>query len=162
MMKTVETIKPWLLLAGRLLLAGLFTYSAWVHLRDPVAFQIKVNEYNILPPAWERPFALILPWIMLGSSILLALGFFSRPAASALTLALASFLIAVGVNLYRQRVMGCGCFSEEGARIGWGLMAFDSFLLLLSLGLVVEGGGRFSLDQVIFGGRRKMKIFRSA
>lgn len=141
--------EDFLKLAGRLLLAGLFSWSGWIHVQDPIVFQIKVNEYNILPPAWEGMFAQVLPWVMLAAAGLLVLGLLTRAGSGALGLCLISFLIAVGVNLYRQRVLGCGCFSEEGSQIGWGLMAQDLGLFLVALYLIWKGGGRISLDRLI-------------
>jgi uncharacterized membrane protein YphA (DoxX/SURF4 family) len=133
----------------RLVLAGLFIYSAILHIRDPFTFMNKVNEYNILPSAWVQPFAYILPWSMAVCAGLLVIGLAVRPAAAGLGLMLVSFIIAIGVNIYRDRVLGCGCFSAEGHAIGWPLVIQDIFLLAATIFLVLRGAGRFSIDAFI-------------
>ena len=148
----LDSSKLWspALLLLRLGLAATFLYSAVHHLSDPIAFVIKVSEYDVLPASLVEPFALVLPWAMVGSSILLAAGLVTRPAAGALGLMLLSFIIAVGINIYRDKVMGCGCFSEQGAAIGWPLVLEDVSLLLLTLALIFRGGGRWGLDSKVY------------
>lgn len=135
-------------LLARVLLAGLFVYSAWHKILDPLSFQIKVNEYEILPAAWEAIFARVAPWVMMVSAGLLLLGLLTRVGAGALALMLMSFMVAIGVNVYRDRVLGCGCFSEEGHQVGWLLVVQDFGLFLVSGYLVWRGGGRWSVDGV--------------
>lgn len=134
----------------RLGLAATFLWSAVHHLRDPIAFVIKVSEYDILPASLVEPFAIWLPWVMAVSSGLLVIGLLTRPAAGSQALMLLSFIIAVGVNIYRDKVMGCGCFSEEGSQIGWPLIIQDISLLLLTVILIWRGGGAWSADNIIY------------
>jgi uncharacterized membrane protein YphA (DoxX/SURF4 family) len=133
----------------RLVLAGVFIYSAGFHIRDPFTFMNKVNEYDILPSAWVQPFAYILPWAMAGCAGLLVFGLATRLAAAGLAGMLVSFIVAIGVNLYRDRVLGCGCFSEEGHSIGWPLVIQDVLLLAATANLILQGGRRFALDALI-------------
>ena len=149
-MKVNAHIPSPVLLLLRLGLAAVFLYSAAHHLQDPIALVIKVSEYDILPAKWVESFALVMPWAMVGTSVLLILGLATRPAAGAQGLMLLSFIIAVGVNIYRDKVMGCGCFSEQGSRIGWPLVVQDVSLLLLGLTLVFQGGGKWSFDTVVY------------
>jgi uncharacterized membrane protein YphA (DoxX/SURF4 family) len=136
-------------LLARLFLAGLFIYSAWHKIGDPVSFQIKVNEYDILPVSWEELFAIVLPWAMVISSGLLIIGFLTRAASGTQALMLVSFIVAISVNVYRDKVLGCGCFSEEGHQIG-PLLVFQDFLLLaVTSYLMVRGGRRFSVDALM-------------
>ncbi|HUT53550.1 MAG TPA: MauE/DoxX family redox-associated membrane protein [bacterium] len=140
--------EDWAALAARLFLAGLFIYSSWHKIQDPIAFQIKVNEYEILPAAWEATFARVAPWVMMVSAELLVLGLLTRAGAGALLLLLVSFMVAIGVNVYRDRVLGCGCFSEEGHQVGWLLVVQDLALFLVAGWLAWRGGGRWSVDHV--------------
>ena len=142
-------LEDYLAVLARLILAGLFIYSAWQKLLDPLSFMIKVNEYEILPAVLEEPFAYIAPWVMVISSVLLILGLGTRLGGGALGLLLISFLIAIGVNIYRDRVLGCGCFSEEGAQVGFGLLFQDMMLLGLAAYLVWRGGGKLSVDSLL-------------
>jgi uncharacterized membrane protein YphA (DoxX/SURF4 family) len=133
----------------RLLLAVVFIWSGWHKALDPIGFVIKVNEYEILPARWVEPFALALPWAMIVTSGLLAAGLLTRPAAAGQALMLLSFIVAVSVNIYRDRVLGCGCFSEQGSQIGWGLVTQDICLMGLAALVAVKGAGRFSVDGAI-------------
>jgi uncharacterized membrane protein YphA (DoxX/SURF4 family) len=141
--------EDWAAPAARLLLAGLFIYSSWHKILDPISFQIKVNEYEILPAAWEGVFARVAPWVMMAGAALLVLGLFTRAGAGALALMLMSFMVAIGVNVYRDRVLGCGCFSEEGHPVGYLLLAQDFGLFLVAGFLVWRGGGRWGLDRFL-------------
>lgn len=132
--------------AVRLMLALVFAYSAWHKIEDPISFMIKVSEYEILPPAWEETFAFTLPWAQMVCAGFLLAGALSRAAAFVSASMLLSFVIAIGVNIYRDRVLGCGCFSEEGNQIGWTLVLFDLFLFAASGWLMVKGGGRLGVD----------------
>jgi len=134
-------------LVFRLLLSVLFIWSAWHKIQDPVSFQVKVNEYEILPVSWEEPFAYILPWVMVTSSGMLAAGILTRLAAATQAGMLAMFMVAIGVNVYRERVLGCGCFSEEGSPLGWDLLLLDAGLLSVAAALVIFGGGLISIDR---------------
>lgn len=142
-------------LVVRLVLAALFLYSAVHHLRDPFTFMNKVNEYDILPSTWVQPFAYVLPWAMVVCAGLLVIGLATRPAAAGLGLMLISFITAIAVNIYRDKVMGCGCFSEEGHAIGWPLVIQDIVLLAGTVFLVLRGGGRMSVDEVVMRAIRK-------
>ena len=123
---------PWLALLGRLVLGITFIWSSIHKIQDPVAFALLVYDYEILPAVLVNPFAYALPWVELSSGVLILLGLFTRPAASAQFLMLASFIIAIAVNLFRAKVLGCGCFSEEGGQpIGWDLVGRDLGLMLL-------------------------------
>jgi len=139
--------KNFLLLLMRFGLAGTFFWSAVHHLRDPLAFVIKVSEYEVLPARLVEPFAMVLPWAMMVSSGLLVIGLFTRPASGVQALMLVSFIAAVGINIFRDKVMGCGCFSEEGSQIGWPLLVQDLSFLLLAVILILQGGGAWSFDR---------------
>jgi len=144
-----ETAEDFTALILRLGLAGLFIYSAWHKIGDPIDFMLKVDEYEVLPAAWSEPFAYVLPWLMIAASASLIPGVLTRAGAGGLGLMLISFIIAISINVYRDRVLGCGCFSEEGHTIGGTLLAQDFALLACASYLVARGGRRFSLDALI-------------
>lgn len=125
---------PGLALLGRLVLGATFIWSSIHKIQDPVSFALLVYDYEILPGALVNPFAYTLPWVELASGVLIILGLFTRVAASAQFLMLLSFILAIAVNLFRAKVLGCGCFSEEGGHpIGWDLVGRDFGLMLLCI-----------------------------
>jgi uncharacterized membrane protein YphA (DoxX/SURF4 family) len=134
---------------SRLVLAGVFLYAARHKIADPFYFMEKVHEYDLIPATWVEPVAYALPWAEIAGALLLLLGLFTRVAGGGLGLMLLSFIIPIGVNIYRDRVLGCGCFSEEGNPIGWGLVLQDLVLLASALFLVLRGSRRFALDRLL-------------
>ncbi len=146
----LETAEDFTALIFRLVLAGLFLYSAIPKALDPIVFVLKVDEYMVLPAAWSEPFAYFLIWSMIAASLSLVPGILTRAGAVGGGLLLISFIIAIGINLYRDRVgLDCGCFGEEGSAIGWRLVTQDVLLLACASYLVARGGRRFSIDALI-------------
>ena len=134
----------------RLLLAGLFLYSAIPKIIDPIGFIIKIDEYNVLPPEFVEPFGTYLPWLMIVSSAFLIIGLGTRGAAGAISLMILSFLIAIGINIYRETSgLPCGCFGENSGDVGWVLFIQDVGLFLLSAYIILRGCGRFGLDRLV-------------
>ncbi len=134
----------------RLLLAGLFLVSGIPKIKDPVGFIIKIDEYNVVPPEYVEPFGTYLPWVMIVSGALLIIGLGARGAAGATSLMLISFLIARGINIYRETTgLPCGCFGEDSGDVGWVLFIQDLGLLLLSVYIILRGCGKFGLDRLI-------------
>ena len=121
---------PWLSAAGRLVLGLTFIWSSLHKLQDPTTFAVLVYDYDILPAKLVNPFAYSLPWVELSSGAFLLLGLFTRPAAATQFLMLASFIVAIAVNLFRAKVLGCGCFSESDHPIGWDLVGRDLGMML--------------------------------
>lgn len=143
-------------MAGRLALGVTFIWSSIHKIQDPVAFALLVYDYEILPAVLVNPFAYTLPWVELASGVLILLGLFTRIAVSAQFLMLASFIIAIAVNLFRAKVLGCGCFSEEGGHpIGWDLVGRDLGLMLLCLQVFFYYQRRLALGPWLWGKIRK-------
>lgn len=164
-------LEPYFALLVRILLAGLFIYSAWHKIADPISFQMKVYEYEFPPTSWVEavnswtglevhpeewvgPVSRVLPWLMVISGALLLFGFLSRGGALLQVLLLLLFTAAIEVNIYREVVMSCGCFSEEGHAIGNDLVARNLVLLVLSGYVLDRGPGRFAVDAFL------LKIYR--
>ena len=149
---------PWLSIAGRLVLGATFIWSSIHKIKDPVAFALLVYDYEILPGQLVNPFAYSLPWVELGSGVLILLGLFTRVAAGAQFLMLSSFVIAIAVNLFRSKVLGCGCFSEEGgSTIGWDLVGRDLGMMLWAAQIFLYYQRRLALGPWLWGKIRKEK-----
>ncbi len=161
-------LEPYFALFVRFLLAAVFIYSAWHKLEDPLSFQLKVYEYDFPPAswvsfvnshvgtdfraeAWVEPVSLVLPWLMLISGVLLFSGFLSRAGALLQVLMLLLFTAAIEVNIYREVVMSCGCFSEDGHAMGFVQVLRNLILLVFSGYILDRGPGRFSSDHFLLG-----------
>lgn len=121
----------------RLILALIFFGSALSKLRDLATFVQGVLNYEILPRGTAHVFGLLLPYVELGTAILLLSGFFPVVAAGLALLLLISFAIAIGINADRGRSIPCHCFGAiQSSRIGWHSLLRDVILLPLAAWLL--------------------------
>ena len=127
----------------RLTLGGLLTLAAITKLTDRAAFQAAVAEFQLLPHALERPFAIALPIVELTLGALLLAGLGTAIAAWAAVPVFLSFSIAIGVNMARGRDLDCHCFgSVQSEPIGWPALIRSSALVIASL-IVALGASAF-------------------
>lgn len=124
---------------GSVLLAGVFLAAALPKLQSPRRFALTVVEYRVLPLPASLLFARLLPSLELLAALLLLAGITVRWSALFLALMLASFCLAVAINLARGRDVDCGCFGasgkKTGRRVGPSLLLQD--VALLGVALVV-------------------------
>jgi hypothetical protein len=99
-------------------------------------FERTVASYALLPARLVPVVAGWLPRLELACALLLLLGIATTIVAAVTGLMLATFAVAVSVNLVRGREMSCGCFSTVAPRtIGWSLVVGD--LLLAGMAALV-------------------------
>jgi putative oxidoreductase len=84
-MKTLKKVKaimthPWLALALRLYIAGLFIYAGMVKINYTAEFAETVASYRMVPYWGVNIMAITMPWIELTVGILLACGIRVRSA----------------------------------------------------------------------------------
>lgn len=133
---------PAMVWTSALVMAGIFLPSALSKLRAMDELEGIVADYRLLPEPFVRPVARVLP-----VAEILAGGLPLLPPTRALgaVLAIALFLLfaaAMAINLARGRTeIDCGCFiGRQKERIGWGLVARNLVLVLLTLPLLSAGG----------------------
>ncbi len=122
-----------LLLAGRVVLGGIFIYAAYTKLRHPwMLFAMSVNSYRVLPDWGVTLLAHWLPWIELALGALLILGIGLRFVATAASALLAGFFLVM-LRSYSQGLgIDCGCFGF-GERLGPRTLLRDGALVAFSL-----------------------------
>ena len=98
----------------RLLLGGLFITSGTLKLLAPRSeFIAIVHQYQILPESLGILFGTLLPWVEVITGIFLVVGLYFQWSLAVTGLMLASFMIALEVNLLRGRTIeDCGCFGN--------------------------------------------------
>ncbi|MFZ1983238.1 MAG: MauE/DoxX family redox-associated membrane protein [Desulfatitalea sp.] len=101
--------------AARFLLGAIFIYAAVDKILDPATFAQAIANYQILPPLWVHPTALLLPWLELVCGLGLMSGVLKRGSALVITLLLITFTAALGYSAYRGLDIHCGCFASDGA-----------------------------------------------
>lgn len=83
---------------------------------DPSDFAVSVYRFHLLPGFLVNLATLYLPWLELVCAACLL--FIPRYRGAALWIALillAGFTAAIGINLWRGSVFGCGCFGRGTA-----------------------------------------------
>jgi uncharacterized membrane protein YphA (DoxX/SURF4 family) len=131
----------------RVVLGGLLLLAGITKLADRAAFRDAMHQYEILPPAFEAPFAAFVPFAeaTLGGLLLVGLG---TTAAAALAVPLlGSFVVAIGVNLARGRDFDCHCFGAvQSDRIGWPVLLRSALLVLIALTVALGTSSFGALD----------------
>jgi uncharacterized membrane protein YphA (DoxX/SURF4 family) len=128
----------WLLLTGRLVLGGIFVYSAWTKLQQPwMIFAMSVDSYKILPMSGVTLVARGLPWFELALGLLLWTGLWLRWSATFGTLLLGFFFSAMLRAHYNKLEIDCGCFGI-GEKLDGKRIALE--ILIVSLALCVTLG----------------------
>jgi uncharacterized membrane protein YphA (DoxX/SURF4 family) len=126
-------MQRWLLLLGRLILAGIFLAAGYLKLREPwLQFAVSLNTLKILPDNLLEPFSRTLPWCEVALGVWILSGLWLRWSA-----ALASAMLGVFFSvLVRSYAMGlqvdCGCFGS-GEPLGPKTLARDGLMLALAL-----------------------------
>lgn len=130
-------MRRWLLLAGRLLLGGVFLYAAYSKLRQPsMLFALSIDSYQLLAPWAVVAVARMLPWLELAVGLMLIVGYQLRyVAAVASTLLLVFFGVMVR-SYFKGLGIDCGCFGI-GEALGPITLLRDGLLVAVSLALTV-------------------------
>ncbi len=127
----------WLALPARIYLGVVFLMACYHKVLHPDQFALDVATYQFLPLVLINIFAITLPWVELGSGVMLVAGWKSRAASLLVALMMAAFMVALASALNRGLDMSCGCFAssavaEEDA-ISFMTLLRDAVWLLLAV-----------------------------
>lgn len=104
---------PYLTLAARVGLGGIFIFAGVSKLPYLDNFAWSVNEYGILPYSLAKAYAYVIPGLEVALGILLVAGLFLRFCALIGILVTLSFIIANSVALAQgETIPYCGCFGS--------------------------------------------------
>lgn len=126
-----------LLLAGQILLAGIFIAAGYIKLREPwLQFAVSLSGFKILPDNALEPVAKTLPWCELALGLAILSGIWLRWFSLAASLMLSVFFSV----LVRSWAMGlqvdCGCFGS-GEALGPKTLLRDGLMLSLALAVTI-------------------------
>lgn len=136
-----QKIYQWTYWLASFMLAIVFLLG-YAHLLNPAAFARVVYRFDLLPSFLVNAVALVIPWIEI--VVAGALLFVPKYRASALWLAgvlLVIFTIGIGVNVTRDSVFGCGCFSAfaPDGPVSWNsVMRNLGLITLVFMALIAE------------------------
>ena len=117
-------------LAVALLLAGMFLLSGGVKLRSG-RFVTDLTNYRVLPTRMIIPVAIVVPWLEVALGALLILWVSSPIPVYLAALALTMFGMAMAINLFRGRVISCGCRGSD-TQISWALVLSNLALAIIA------------------------------
>lgn len=139
-----------LLLAGRLVLAGIFLFAAYAKMKPQAGlpwsaasvktslsmFALQVDSYQLLPESLVSPVAHLLPPFELFLGLWLLSGIALRYSSLVTTLLIAAFF-AVMVRTFAMGLeINCGCFGP-GEQLGRKTLLRDGSLLALALAVTI-------------------------
>ena len=109
---------PWVAVAARVLVGGLFVFSGISKLILPHGeVMALVKQYQVIPDFLVSPIASGLPWLELASGTALCVGFLTTLAAWLVGIQLIGFSVLMVVVLMAQiPIDDCGCFGNLGIR----------------------------------------------
>ncbi len=147
------TAGRFVLLTGRLALAGVLLYAVYAKLDNPpgtvasfdsfrlqlavASFGIAIANYQVLPPSITEAVAYIVIGVELALGLWLLLGVGLRWSASA-SAALLGFFFALMLRAYAKGlIIDCGCFGP-GETLGPRTLARDGLLLAMAVGIAAS------------------------
>jgi len=155
MIGRITAWQPWLSVAARLFLAGVFLWAGWPKLLDPDGTVRSVRAFQLLPEALVSPFGYALPVVELAIAALLVAGLFTRIAALLTAGMMVMFLIGIASAWARGLSINCGCFGNAGALVVDPVPGYikdilrDSGFLIVAVGLARWPASRLSADQFL-------------
>jgi uncharacterized membrane protein YphA (DoxX/SURF4 family) len=128
----------WLLLAGRLILGGVFVYAAYTKLNQPwMLFAMSINSYQIVSESSTKILAQTIPWFELALGLVLLTGWILRWSATVASAVLV-FFFSVMLHAYMKNLeIFCGCFGV-GEKLGPLTLLRDGSLAALALIVAVS------------------------
>jgi uncharacterized membrane protein YphA (DoxX/SURF4 family) len=141
-----------LTVATRLIVGSVFVFASIEKTADPVAFAAMIDHYRIIGGTASLLSAMLLPWLELVAGITLILGVTPRGASLLIGSMTILFTAAILSGIARGLDIGCGCYTldPDVSRIGWGKVAENVGLVILSVYLVISRAHGWSVMDLSF------------
>ncbi len=145
-------VLPWLVLALRLVLGGVWIVAGALKVTDPDASVRAVRAYRLLPETAAQLVGAGLPPVEIVLGVLLVIGLGVRVAGVASALLMAAFVVGIASAWARGLQIDCGCFGSGGAlAVGqspaYGTeLARDGGLTVAAVLVALRPSGRLALD----------------
>lgn len=124
---------PYLVLAVRLYIGGLFIYASMYKINYAGEFAETIASYQLAPYWAVNLMALVMPWAELICGLFLVIGFRTKSAAAVIIGLLALFSVAIAISLIRDLPIGCGCFHALGEQMSWKTLMRDLIWLVMAV-----------------------------
>ncbi|MFC2171949.1 MauE/DoxX family redox-associated membrane protein [Acidobacteriota bacterium] len=130
----------------RILLGGLFVYASITKILYPGGFSESIGNYQMMPHALTNMVAIVLPWVELVAGLMLLNGLKTQSSNFVIFLLIGIFTIGIIQALARGLDINCGCFSEEGRRVGVLSLVEEFVMFAMCLIIFFFDKKFFSLD----------------
>ena len=138
---TTHPAHSYIAMLVRFYLAYVFISACLHKLAEPASFAVDIATYQMLPLFFINPLAIVLPYIELGTGIMLVTGAKARAAAMMVCGMMIMFMIALSYALAHDLSISCGCFASNAAAgsdpISWLTMLRDCGWLILALYVII-------------------------
>ena len=146
-------VHSYIALAARFYLAWVFISACLHNLMMPESFAVDIATYQMLPLVFINPLAIMLPYIELGTGVMLVTGTKARAAALMVCGMMLMFMIALSYALFHDLSISCGCFASNAAAgsdpISGLTMLRDSAWLLIALYVVIFDTNPIGVDRLL-------------
>ncbi len=143
-------LKHWILLLMRMILGGVFAFSAISKFAAPNALADALIGFQMIPESIALEAAVILIWHELICGIFMLLGLWTRATTIVLSVMLTIFEIGLASVMIRGIEVHCGCFGQfTETQVGWTTVTRNIVLLGFCLSLLYFGSWKYSLDLVV-------------
>lgn len=139
----------YLTFALRVAIGGVLLVAGAVKAHDgPALTAVTIAGYRILPAALVAPLGVALPYVEILLGGYLALGLFTRLAATAAAVQFGIFAVAVASLVLRRIPADCGCFgSGVPTPPSWGHVCVDVALAGCAAYVALRAPGAWALDR---------------
>jgi uncharacterized membrane protein YphA (DoxX/SURF4 family) len=124
---------PYLALAFRLYLGGVFIYASMYKISYTGEFAENIASYQIVPYWAVNLLAIAMPWTELICGTLLVFGVRSKAAVIMIAGMLVVFIAAISLSLVRGIPIGCGCFHSLEEQMTWTTLVRDLVWLAMAV-----------------------------
>ncbi len=133
---------PLALFVIRILVSIILFSAGWAKARDPKGFANVVNGLGVLPARAVVPTARVLPWVEMGTAVILLWGPTAPFAAIIGSGLLGVFSAAIAVALARGDTPECGCFGHLApTKASWRLVVRNVALIVLLVPVAFQLAG---------------------
>jgi putative oxidoreductase len=97
----------------RLSLTGIFLYSGYIKIQNPLQFAVALTGYQLIPEEYIWPIANYFPWLEIIIGVAIVTGWKIRYSSIAATALLLFFSLLLTITYLRGIDANCGCFSFD-------------------------------------------------
>ena len=129
----------------RILLGGVFIYSAVPHIFNVMGLASSVYNYKLFPSSIIGLSAVFIPWISLLAGLALVLGVKVKAASFIVSALLVIFISLAVISVIRGLDIDCGCFTGFERKANWSTIFEDLGMLAVALFLFFFDRARISI-----------------